>query len=129
MPAREGVRSSLASECSGGDNDGDEYSVIWDEELVPPENRRFPAFDYDEYQATAKAERSAGTVPQSYEDAVVRNMANAILGKLAILFQRIYCLFPGVISFVGLVLQLTDMCVEGARHELARRLAAEQSLV
>jgi hypothetical protein len=35
----------LASQCSGGDYDGDEWHVIWDKDLVPP--KTLPPFDYD----------------------------------------------------------------------------------
>ena len=37
LPERN-CKSSLAAECSGGDLDGDNFSVIWDKNLVPPNN-------------------------------------------------------------------------------------------
>jgi RNA-dependent RNA polymerase len=38
---------SLAASCSGGDLDGDQFSVIWDAELVPPAHLCQQPCDYD----------------------------------------------------------------------------------
>lgn len=38
---------SLAASCSGGDLDGDQFSVIWDKELVPPADLCVEPCDYE----------------------------------------------------------------------------------
>ena len=34
-------------QCSGGDLDGDQFGVVWDQRLIPPPNRECPPMDYD----------------------------------------------------------------------------------
>ncbi|ORX92476.1 RdRP-domain-containing protein [Basidiobolus meristosporus CBS 931.73] len=36
----------VPNQCSGGDLDGDFYTVIWDQELIPP-TRNYPPMEYD----------------------------------------------------------------------------------
>jgi hypothetical protein len=77
LPAREGIAVSLAFECSGGDNDGDEFSIIWDPKLVLPENRVYPPTDYDEIMREAK-EAAPLVDPKTPEETIVRCMSNQV---------------------------------------------------
>lgn len=112
MPASNEISSSLAANCSGGDNDGDEYSVIWDPNLVPPPNREQPPFDYDEFQRVAKEKMSLRTTSApSYIETVINNMSNQNLGKIAHMFVAI-----------------ADYFEDGARNQIAKLLAEAQCL-
>ena len=112
MPASSDVPSSLAAECSGGDNDGDEYSVIWDPNLVPPVNRVQDPFDYDVFQSKAKEKlKQIQSRAPNYFETVINNMANQMLGKIAHMFVAI-----------------ADIKEDGARNPIAALLAGAQCL-
>ena len=79
LPARN-CKSSLAAECSGGDLDGDHFSVIWDENLVPPNN-----FSSCQYSKLSKEDNQRENV---INVSLIANwftdfMANNILGRIA----------------------------------------------
>ena len=82
MPASDTVKTSLASECSGGDNDGDEFSCIWDPNLVPPKNREAEAFDYDGFQMQ-RAKEVPPNEELALEQTVINCMCNQSLGRIA----------------------------------------------
>lgn len=71
----------LPSMCSGGDLDGDDFFVIWDEALIPAEaDRNFPAANYE----TVTAQKT--DKPVSIDDMTtffVNYMKNDQLGKIA----------------------------------------------
>lgn len=71
----------LPSMCSGGDLDGDDFFVIWDEALIPAEaDRSFPAANYE----TVTAQKT--DKPVSIDDMTtffVNYMKNDQLGKIA----------------------------------------------
>ncbi|KAI7478039.1 RdRP-domain-containing protein [Hortaea werneckii] len=69
----------LASMCSGGDLDGDDYLVIWDKELIPSE-WNYPPMDY----AAPEPVRSKGPVTVGDMTAFyVQHMKHDNLGKIA----------------------------------------------
>ncbi|KAI7707123.1 RdRP-domain-containing protein, partial [Hortaea werneckii] len=69
----------LASMCSGGDLDGDDYLVIWDKELIPSE-WNYPPMDY----AAPEPVRSKGPVTVGDMTAFyVQHMKHDNLGRIA----------------------------------------------
>uniref|UniRef100_A0A1J3CRZ2 RNA-dependent RNA polymerase n=1 Tax=Noccaea caerulescens TaxID=107243 RepID=A0A1J3CRZ2_NOCCA len=67
------------NEASGSDLDGDLYFVAWDQKLIPPSRKSFPAMVYD-----AAEEKSLGR-PVTHQDIIdffARNMANEHLGTI-----------------------------------------------
>ncbi|RMY19677.1 hypothetical protein D0867_04551 [Hortaea werneckii] len=69
----------LASMCSGGDLDGDDYLVIWDTELIPSE-WNYPPMDY----AAPEPVRSKGPVTVGHMTAFyVQHMKHDNLGRIA----------------------------------------------
>ncbi|XP_065565355.1 uncharacterized protein LOC136030361 [Artemia franciscana] len=46
FPASSSCKYSLSTACSGGDLDGDLFSVVWNPKLVPPQLSLFPPLDY-----------------------------------------------------------------------------------
>ena len=111
FPARDGVtRRCIPSECSGGDLDGDMFSVIWDPNLVPPPHRETEPFDYEAH--AAEAIQSNPEPPDlSMAECTSRSMTNACLGRIA----RMH-------------LALSDILPDGARDPLAMEVAEQQSL-
>ena len=102
-------KSSLAAECSGGDLDGDHFSVIWDENLVPPKN--FPSCQYSEL--VNKDENHQGENVNSVS--LIANfftdfLTNDILGRTA-----------------HMHLALCDIQDKGAHDDLAIELAKYQA--
>ena len=111
FPARDGVTERcIPSECSGGDLDGDMFSVIWDPRLVPPPRCEMEAFDYEAHAAESK-ESNPEPPDLSSAETISLSMTNACLGKLA----RMH-------------LAVSDIQEHGARDALAIKLAEQQSL-
>jgi RNA-dependent RNA polymerase len=54
FPSSDSINQSIPFACSGGDLDGDKFSVIWDPELIPPKERQFEALDYAKVSEDAK---------------------------------------------------------------------------
>eukprot|EP01034_Spumella_vulgaris_P022923 gene22923-29101_t len=100
------ITRSLSAECSGGDLDGDQFSIIWDEGLVPPKSLEVEAFDYAALGGT-----TTNNVPAPTEPAyIINNMTNGALGIIA-----------------NVHLAVCDLLPLGAREELAQLIAIEQS--
>ena len=78
---------SVAANCSGGDLDGDKFSVIWASDLVPPDRCMQPALDYDAVLAEAGPAVGALENGAFNEDDLVhffcRVVVNDTLGKIA----------------------------------------------
>lgn len=101
----------IASECSGGDLDGDLYSLIWDDRLVPHDT--WPPLDHDAVRAKARQRQGEGGegAPDSLEEALIKGMDNDMLGRIA-----------------RLHLALCDAADDGARGPSAIALAEEFAL-
>ena len=99
---------SLAAECSGGHLDGDHYSVIWDEKLLPPDNS--PACNYRDLSSGKQEWGEDVQNPVKIAKFFTDVMSNDALGKIA-----------------HMHLALCDIQKEGARDKLAIELAKEQA--
>ncbi|CAK0821156.1 unnamed protein product [Prorocentrum cordatum] len=109
-------RRSVAACCSGGDLDGDMFSVIWAADLVPPSAATHPALDYDAILAEAGAAVGSTAESSQWEDKDLvhffcRVVVNDTLGRIA-----------------HTHLALSDMLPRGAMDPLAIELAKSQSL-
>ena len=115
FPSRSDCLTSLAEECSGGDLDGDEFSVIWDERLIP--QSLFSPLDYAGIAAkgtashTLERHRLDVNSPEAVADFFRLNMMNDSLGRVA-----------------NMHLALCDMMEKGACDDLACKLAESQSV-
>lgn len=72
----------LANMCAGGDLDGDDYMVIWDQDMVPPEQDHAP-MEYVESRANNSAPVDKVTTAHII-DFFVEYMKNNSLGQIAI---------------------------------------------
>ena len=99
---------SLAAECSGGDLDGDHFSVIWDEKLLPSDN--FPSCKYNELSKSKKEWIEDVQNPERIAKFFTDFMTNDALGKIA-----------------HMHLALCDIQEKGARDPLAIELAKAQA--
>ncbi|CAE8638411.1 unnamed protein product, partial [Polarella glacialis] len=110
-------RRSVAACCSGGDVDGDLFSVIWASDLVPPSQLMQPSLDYDALLAEAgepvgaKSTTDGNFTEQDLVHFFCRVVANDTLGKIA-----------------HLHLAFCDSSPMGALDPLAIELAKAQSL-
>ena len=110
LPVAEGGRS-LAAACSGGDLDGDMFSLIWDERLIPPKSCVIPPLDYDSLAAEAAKDATSESKTCSLSEFYIKVMTNDSLGRVA-----------------HLHLALCDLMPCGAKDPLALELAKSQSL-
>ena len=103
----------LAAACSGGDLDGDMFSVIWDQDLVPPKSAEKAPLNYDYIlqRATKNKEKDISKRYSSLENFYVRIISNDTLGRISTMH-----------------LALCDIQPLGACDELAMKLAEAQSL-
>ncbi|CAJ1341611.1 unnamed protein product [Effrenium voratum] len=107
-------KRSVAACCSGGDLDGDKFSVIWAPDLVPPLELMQPALDYDALLREAGGPmevRPATFSEEGLADFFCDVVSNDTLGKIAHLHLA-YC----------------DNSPQGALDPLAIELAKGQSL-
>lgn len=112
FPSVPQCETSLAQECSGGDLDGDQYSIIWDERLVP--SASFPPLRYADVASKGEPKSWLGTDlndPNTVAEYFEENMKNDCLGRVA-----------------NMHLALCDMLNNGACDEIALRLAESQSV-
>lgn len=111
-------RRSVAACCSGGDLDGDMFSVIWATDLVPPAALTHPALDYDaalrEATEASKSASAASCPPftrKHMSTFFCKVVTNDTLGKIA-----------------HMHLALSDASPSGALDLRAQQLAKAQSL-
>ena len=105
---------SLPATCSGGDLDGDLYGVIWDKNLIPPENLGYhPPCDYTELARP----------PTTQQDEAIDVNSQLNLAKFFTQFMANDCL--GRIATKHL--SVSDQLEQGARNPLAIELAKAQS--
>ena len=114
--------TSLPACSGGGDLDGDEFAVIWDQGLIPPPSAAFPPLNYDELLKSHKPEPAEG----SGSDILLQDDPN-IQSRLA----EAYC---SVVSneSLGIIahyhLSICDQKSAGARDPLSIQLAESASL-
>ena len=104
---------SLPATCSGGDLDGDLYGVIWDKNLIPPENVGYhPPCDYAELARPTQQQHTPVDVNSQLNLAgfFTQFMANDCLGRIATKHVSV-----------------SDQLEQGARDPLAIELAKAQS--
>ena len=70
-----GARTSLASACSGGDLDGDQFAVIWDPRFIIPGGYQYEPLNYSEL---------AKNVPEDYSP----EKEAALFGSLYVTIMR-----------------------------------------
>lgn len=75
------VDSSLAAECSGGDLDGDNFSLIWDERFIPCDDPRYPSLDYTDLAKGAPEDFDSAKEQSLFASFFTRVVANDSLGK------------------------------------------------
>ena len=102
---------SLAASCSGGDLDGDQFSVIWDTNLVPPAQLCQPYCDYDALPGNEAEEVDDVTQPEQMAAFFFKCFENDALGRVA-----------------NMHLALCDQLPKGAMDPLAKQLALSQAV-
>lgn len=73
----------IPSMCSGGDMDGDDYFVYWDERLIPPEWDH-PPLDHDADSSTPGLDKPADVTIEDVTRFFAQYMKNDSLGRIAI---------------------------------------------
>ena len=101
---------SISAMCSGGDLDGDQFSVIWEKELVPPKRLQYKALDYQKLPGTAEEQESPWR-QENLSRFFVACMRNEMLGRVA-----------------HMHLALCDILDSGAVDPMARKLAESQAV-
>ena len=102
---------SLAASCSGGDLDGDHFSVIWDRELVPPAHLCQPPCDYETLPGSEPKTVDNVTAPWDIADFFIKCIENDALGRVA-----------------NMHLAVCDQLELGAMDPLAKCLAESQAV-
>ncbi|KAI6649482.1 RNA-dependent RNA polymerase 1-like [Oopsacas minuta] len=119
---------SLPACSGGGDLDGDEFGIIWDEELVPPEGATFAPLNYDKVLAEYK-EKLQQDEPESEDENLelpLHNDPNISKILAGAYFKIVSNDLLGIISHYHVA--VSDMRENGARDELAIELARLASL-
>ena len=84
FPSNASCLRSLSSETSGGDLDGDKFSILWDLELIPPDVVTYDAVNYDEIARKAKQRHEQGeNASNDMYTIIAATMCNPILGRLS----------------------------------------------
>ena len=120
---------SLPACSGGGDLDGDEFGIIWDEALVPSEEAVYEPLNYDKVLENYKRELQEDDTqeqPAAAIDVPIHNVAN-----VQSLLAEAYCKIVsndllGIISHYHVA--VSDMKPDGARDELAIQLAKLASI-
>ena len=111
LPCSKSCTSSIADECSGGDLDGDIFSIIWDEKIVLSKSLEAAPCDYQSLSRLVPSNRiracenpnNQAALAEMYE----RNLENDALGRVAHLHM-------------ALCDQLDDMALDPLAIELAK---------
>lgn len=110
FPAALSSTVSVSAQCSGGDLDGDLFSVIWDKNLIPPKAREYSPLNYDDIVKEGKRKQQS-VPPKSEPEFLVKCMSCPLLGKVA-----------------KSHLAISDHLPNGSADPLARELASVQAL-
>ena len=83
MPTKD-QKTSLSGMCSGGDLDGDQFSVIWDKNIVPQNNNlHHEALDYGNLEGNSPVEQEGAWRQETLSQFYVDCMKNELLGRVA----------------------------------------------
>lgn len=99
--------SSISSDCSGGDLDGDKFGIIYDPSIAPPKDCIHEPLDYDNLLGGQLNTEPCDTLEEFY----LSTIANEALGRIA-----------------HIHLAVCDHLKEGACHPIAMKIAESQSL-
>ncbi len=72
---------SLSAKCSGGDLDGDEFSVIWNQKFIPPVPPKWQPLNYAELAEGAPNDFEMDNQAELFAEFYTRIIANDSLGK------------------------------------------------
>ena len=103
--------SSLSGHCSGGDLDGDQFSVIWDKQYIPPAKLIQEPLDYENLDGNDPIEYDDATSPEALADCFTSCMENDSIGRVA-----------------HMHLALSDYVDKGAMDNLCKELAKSQAV-
>ena len=120
--------TSIPACSGGGDLDGDEYGIIWDEELVPPASATFPPLNYDSVLDDYRKEIGDQLINQA---SAIRNTPLHLDENVQTILAEVYCKIIsndllGIISHYHVA--ISDMKQDGAREELSIQLAKLASI-
>ena len=121
-------KTSIPACSGGGDLDGDEFAVIWDEAFIPPKDAIFPPQNYDEVLSEAKKELALERKSQGLdmEEKPVQNDPK-ILERLTEGYIRIISNdLLGTIAHYHL--SICEQRDDGARDDLAIELSQKATL-
>ena len=102
---------SLAASCSGGDLDGDQFSVIWDKRYVPPSVLCQRPLDYENLSGYPSKVSENATSNDALAEFFVDCMQNEALGRVA-----------------HMHLALCDIQYKGSMDPLCKKLAESQAV-
>ena len=102
---------SLSDNCSGGDLDGDHFTIIWDKRYVPPKETIIDPLDYSNLESDPPIESTTATSPDQLADSFINCMENDALGRIAYMH-----------------LALSDKLDDGAMNKLCKKLAEAQAI-
>ena len=125
-------RVSLPACSGGGDLDGDEFAVIWDKDIVPPETATISPLDYERVLQEYKQKPEAMPLNLAQQPTVQdRNIPFHLDANIQSILAQSYCRLItnnllGIISHYHVA--ISDMQPDGARDSLAIELAQLASI-
>ena len=120
-------KTSIPACSGGGDLDGDEFGIIWDQQMVPPEGAVYPPLNYDtvlsDYKEKLKKESKNEEV---LPDLPIHNDKNVRDLLATAYFKIVSNDLLGIISHYHVA--VSDMMEDGARNEESLQLAKLASI-
>ena len=120
-------KTSIPACSGGGDLDGDEFGIIWDKELVPPEGAVYPPLNYDTVLSDYKENLKKTSEQEEFvPDLPIHNDKNVRHLLATAYFKIVSNDLLGIISHYHVA--ISDMMEDGARNEESLQLAKLASL-
>ena len=120
-------KTSLPACSGGGDLDGDEFGIIWDQQLVPPEAAVYPPLNYDTILSDFKEKLKKNSEDEEFlPDLPIHNDKNVRHLLAAAYFKIVSNDLLGIISHYHVA--VSDMMEDGARNEESLQLAKLASI-